>query len=225
MLKKISQSVYSWSEIHGETRGEPYLWNSYAIHIEDENVLALVDPLSMSSDEMREIETLGRPTHILLTCEYHVRETETYRQKWGCEVLTNEVGLDDFEISIDATFRDGNRLWGLIDLVFVPGVYYPETALLVREEGGILIVGDLVSGGRLDRHIPEGEMGIFPYYIKDLSKARASLRKLLNCSFEAMYFGHGSPVYHGAKEKLRQYLDSDEIWKKLEEEKRKGPPW
>jgi len=224
MLQQISSNVFCWSETHGAARNEPYPWNSYVIQVRDEGVLALVDPLAMDSEVMQEVERIGKPTHILLTCEFHVRETQKYRDRWECQVLTNEMGVEDFKIPIDETFRDGDHLWNLIEMIYVPDVYYPETAFLVREEGGVLIIGDLMSGGRLDRRIPEGEIGLFPEYIANLGKARRSLGKLMEYSFEKMYFGHGSPVRRDAKTVLDQFLGSDEIWEDLEEIKRITPP-
>lgn len=216
MLKQISSSVFCWSEIHGAARNEPYAWNSYVINAKANDMLALVDPLAMTDGEMQEVERIGKPTHILLTCEFHVRETQRYRDKWECRVLTLEEGIEDFEIPIDDTFRDGDQLWDLIRMIYVPDVYYPETAFLVCEDGGILIMGDLLSGGRLDRKIPDGDIGIFPDYVADLSKARKAYRKLLDFPFESMYFGHGSPVIENPKEVLRVFLDSDQTWQDLE---------
>ncbi len=69
MLKQISSSVYCWSEIHGANRNEPYPWNSFVIRIKHGEGLVLVDPLPLPAEEEREIEALGNPAHILLTCE------------------------------------------------------------------------------------------------------------------------------------------------------------
>ncbi|MDE0040615.1 MAG: hypothetical protein OXT74_01145, partial [Candidatus Poribacteria bacterium] len=119
MLRKISSHVYCWSEIHGATRNEPYPWNSYLIDVPDNDVAVLVDPLPVSPDDAREIEQIRTPTHILLTCEFHLRESELFRQRWGCEIWANEVELDRYETSIDGTFVHGGRLWGFIAPIFV----------------------------------------------------------------------------------------------------------
>ncbi len=138
MLKRISSSVYCWSELHGEARNQPYNWNSYLIHVREKNVLALVDPLPLSADEIREIKELGMPTHILLTCNFHLGESERYRQKWDCKIYINQLGLEDSEVPIDGTFQDRDRLWNFVDIIHIPDIYFSdEVALLVREEKGI----------------------------------------------------------------------------------------
>ena len=225
MLKQISSSVFCWSEIHGAARNEPYLWNSYVIHVKDDHVLALVDPLAMTDEEIQEIERFCNPTYILLTCEMHVRETQRYRDKWGCQVLTLEEGIENFEIPIDKTFHSGDQLWNLITTIYVPDVYYPETAFLVQGDKNVLIVGDLFAGGRLDKGIPDGELALIgPEHISDFLITRKSLYRLLGYHFEVMCFAHGTPVFDNPKDKLKQYLDSDHIWDTLESIKQQREP-
>ena len=224
MLYQISPSVYSWPETHGAERGEPYPWNSYVIHLPDQNVLALIDPLAASDETLHAIETLGTPTHILLTCEFHLRESEVYQERWGCELHVNEVESDRYDVLIDGLFYHSEKLWDFIDPITITGVYYPETAFLISESGGILIVGDLLSGGRKDQNIPEGDLGIMgPEYIRDLNKARQSLTKLLGYEYTTMCFGHGVPLYQNARGILRDYIQNDAMWNYLAELKRTRP--
>ena len=220
MLQQTSSHIYCWSEIHGAARNEPYPWNSYLIDIPDNDVAVLVDPLPVSSDDAREIEQIRIPTHILLTCEFHLRESESLRQRWGCKIWANEAELDRYETPLDGTFVHGERLWNFIDPIYVPDVYFPETALLVHEVDGALIVGDMVSGGRQDAGIPDGDLGIYaPEYIANLEKARNSIAQLLNYSYSFICFGHGSPIFDEPKTKLGRYVESDEIWENLAQRK------
>jgi glyoxylase-like metal-dependent hydrolase (beta-lactamase superfamily II) len=223
MLKRISSSVHWWAEIHGEARNQPYTWNSYLIHVKKENVLVLVDPLPLSADEVREVEELGKPTHILLTCNYHLRESEVFRQKWGCKILVHQEEVQDVEVSIDGTFQDQDRLWNVIEVIRVPDVHFPEeVAFLVKEDGGVMIVGDVVCGGRKDMGIADGEISIpipFAKYIADIQKARISLQRLLGYPFEKMCFAHGSPVSHRPKDVLKGFIENDAVWESLQKRK------
>ena len=221
MLRQVTPHVYCWSEVHGEERNEAYPWNSFLIDVPNDDVVVLIDPLPVSSDEAREIEQIRIPTHILLTCEFHLRESELLRQRWGCEIWANEVERDRYETSLDGTFVHGQRLWGFIDPIYVPDVYFPETVLLVHESGGGLIIGDMLSGGRQDAGIADGDLGIYaPDYIAELDKARNSIALLLDYSFSFICFGHGTPIFDEPKAKLRRYVESDEIWERLARRKR-----
>ena len=222
MLTQVSSSVYSWSEIHGAARNEPYPWNSFVIRTNNSGDLALVDPLPLSAEDAREIEALGKPAHILLTCEYHLRESETFRDRWGCDIHIHADGLDYSEVSIDRTLLDGDLLWGRIEVIHIPDAYHPdEVALMVHGGGNTMIVGDAVCGGRKDRGIPDGEIWINApeYIVADMSSARDSLCKLAGHPFERMVFGHGSPILHDASDRFRAFLEDNEAWAKLESEK------
>ena len=116
-----------WAEIHGVSRNQPYPWNSYLVHIENRNVRALIDPLTLSTEQIQQIEEIGPPTHILLTCHYHERASEQFRKKWGCRLLVHENQADLFEIDVDDTFSDRAVLWN------AHGSYSRETYVIARK--------------------------------------------------------------------------------------------
>ncbi len=221
MLRQISSAMHIWSEIHGAARNEPYLWNSYLIQVKDRDVLILVDPLPLSAEEIREVEEIATPTHILLTCNYHLRESQAFRQKWGCEVWLHQEGLKDSEVPVDGTLQDRDLLWDLMQVIHIPDVYYvEEVAFLVKGDGNTMIVGDLVCGGRMDRGVPDGQLWIHaPEYIQDLQDARNSLRKLSEYSFAKLCFGHGTPITQSAKDVFNEFIENDGAWEKLKAEK------
>ena len=108
MLTQISSSLYSWTEIHGISRGTPYTWNSFLGLAQDAAIL--IDPLSLSDQGIADVEKLGTPTHILLTCNYHLRESRSFIQRWGCKLLAAEEQAESCEVTVDETFRDGDCL-------------------------------------------------------------------------------------------------------------------
>lgn len=221
MLEPISPVLYRYRELHGAERGEPYDWNSYVFHLPDANVLALIDPLEPLDRTIADIEALGTPTHILLTCEWHLRNGSALRDLWGAEILVNQAEAGRYKITLNRTFDTGDRLWGCVDTVYLDRGFYPETSLLVRSARNVLIIGDILSGGRLDQQIPKEQIGnIAPQYIPDLVVCRNDLRQLLDLEFDRIYFGHGDPVTTNAKNKLRAYLDSDDVWAAHEATKR-----
>ena len=175
--------------------------------------MALVDPLPLTDVEIGQIEEIGTPTYILLTCNWHLREGEIYRQRWGCKIYLNALGLSEAETTIDGTFKGGDLLWDAVEVIHIPHVgWTEETAFLVGQEQGLLIVGDAVCGGRADIGVPEGEIGIFTNQleaISDRQKARDSLMNLMEHPFDAICFAHGSPIRHQAKAALQRFLNAN----------------
>ena len=211
MLQQLYADVYCWSERHGKAEASCN-WNSFAIHVEQADVLALVDPLPLSPEEFRVLEELVTPTHILLTCNWHLRQSRIFRQRWGCEIYVNELGLEGVEIPIDGTFKHGDRLWDCVEVIHIPHVdWLEETAFLVEQGNGLLIIGDAVCGGRTDIGVPDGEVGIYWTRYKpltDFHDVRSSLHQLMEYPFEAMCFGHGSPILSQAKKTLGRFIDT-----------------
>lgn len=212
MLRHLYGDVYYWIERHGKSEAT-YHWNSYAIRIDRADVLALVDPLPLTDTEIRQIEEIGTPTHILLTCNWHLRAGETFRERWGCEIYLNVLGLPEAETTIDGAFKGGDRLWDTIEVIDIPHAGWGEdTAFLVEQEEGLLIVGDAVCGGRADIGVSESEIGIFTNQleaISDRQKARNSLMGLMEYPFDAICFAHGAPIRHQAKAALQRFLHTN----------------
>ncbi|MCY4402193.1 MAG: hypothetical protein OXD54_06400 [Candidatus Poribacteria bacterium] len=224
MLTKLTPNLFTWSEIHGAARSQAYNWNSFFVYHESNSIRALIDPLPLSESEIQWLEKLGGPTHIILTCTYHERCLKKYKHKWGCEVLLHENQVQEVEFAFDNTFADRDVLWDFIEVVRVPDVrHVEEVSFYLRSHGGEFIFGDLLSGGRKDKGIPDGKVGInAPEYLVNLDKARLSLRMLLQFEFDLMCFGHGSPVVHGAKDVLKHFIECDATWKKLSRKREEG---
>ncbi|MEM6992273.1 MAG: hypothetical protein AAF721_17310 [Myxococcota bacterium] len=171
----------------------------------------------MSADDERDLELLGSPTHIILTCDYHERACSGFRARWGCKTLIHERQVASAECEWDGLLRHGDLIWEGVEVIRVPDVRFAEELSFFVRADKALIVGDLLSGGRRDRGIAAGQLGIAaPELCVDLDKARQSLGHLLSLPFEILCFGHGSPIRTGARDVLRRYVESDAVWAGLE---------
>ena len=223
MLNRLSPHVFTWTEIHGASRNQAYAWNSFFVHDDQAQVRALIDPLSLSNADVKQIEEFGVPTHIILTCNYHERNSAQFKQKWDCEVMLYEHHVQEAEIEFDGTFQDGDVLWELVEVIRVPDVRHREEVSFYLIQDGVLIVGDLMSGGRRDCGIPDGEIGFNdPAYLVDLAKARLSLKSLLHLEFDALGFGHGNPILSGAKDVLKRFIGCDTTWQEVRRRREEG---
>lgn len=82
----------------------------------------------------------------------------------------------------------------------------------MKQKEGLLIIGDALVGGRADLGVLDGEIGIHPNrfhmkHLTDIQKARRSLTQLMEYPFDAVCFGHGSPILYQAKAALRRFID------------------
>ena len=224
MLTKLTPNLFTWAEIHGASRNQAYDWNGFLVQDESNSVRALIDPLPLSEGEIQQIDELGGPTHLMLTCAYHERSLTEFKRRWDCKVWIHENQVQDAEFAFDATFADRDRLWDLLEVVRVPNVRHrEEVCFYLKNHKGALIIGDLLSGGRQDSGIPDGKVGFnAPEYLVDLDTARLSLRMLLHFEFDLMCFGHGSPAVCGAKEVLRQFIECHATWGDLAQRREAG---
>lgn len=216
----------SWTGRHSRRTG-------YAVHVAEAGALALVDPPPLDEEACAQLECLGPPTHVLLTCNWRLRGGEEYRRRWGCPVLVHEAGLTTAETAIDGTFRAGMRLWDAVEVLqHVSEFGWPEEAtLLIRlQRPGqppwrCLYVGDAICGGRDDIGLPAGEVGQYTLMgrspeeigrlIPDVPEARGALQRLLRYDFDALAFGHGAPVVRAPHAALRRFLARRDVWGEL----------
>ena len=218
MLAQLSPDVFAWSESHG-TSGRRYRWFSYAIRVAEKGVFALVDPLQASAREIHALAAIGPPTHVLLTCNWHLRNAEAYRSRWGCRVLVHKLGLAGSETPLDGSFQVGDQLRGAVTTIHLPGVssWPEETALLVASGDGVLIVGDAFCGERADAGIPVGCVGKHgpSYNCAEQRRARQTARRLLTLPFDCMLFGHGEPILRNARSPLERFISNDDFFEPI----------
>lgn len=212
-LTKLSNTLYSWSELHGSEHGT-CAWNSFAIVMSRGGPVILVDPLPLSVTGYSKIERLGAPSLIFLTSAFHVRDAEVFRNRWGCPVCIHELGNTSVDIHVDRTIGEAAQLVEGVRTIHLPDVYWAEeTALLVAGNLDALIVGDALCGPRSDIGVPPGHVGIFSTkHVQDAVAGRRSMVSLCEYDFELLVFGHGDPIRESPRDAIRALLDSHPIW-------------
>jgi glyoxylase-like metal-dependent hydrolase (beta-lactamase superfamily II) len=103
-------------------------------------------------------------------------------------------------VTIDRTVTDGDQL-GEWQVVHVPG-HTAGSIAFYHPQRGIVIVGDALNYKR-------GRLGAPPLlFTPDMEQARASIRKIAALDFDVCCFGHGPPLRHNARERVRIFASS-----------------
>ncbi len=148
---------------------------------------------------------LGHPVErIVLTVRHHSRSTEQF----GVPVLAHRSGLHEFEgtgLEVQGYAAGDELAPGIRALPF--GRICPDDAVLKIDLGpGVLAFGDgLVHYDGLG-HPPDRYLGDDPDSIK--ADIVEGLVPLAEEDFDVMLFAHGTPVASGAKQMLREFLES-----------------
>lgn len=195
-LEKVDEKVYTWFR-YSAMLG--YDLNGYYVCGEEGNLL--VDPPELTDDELDEMETLGEPELILITNHTHWRGTAAHLERWPAQVAAHEIEVPRLP-RVDRTVAEGDVLPGGGRVVFTPGKSLGEIALYFPQGGGTLLVGDLLIGQ------PAGRVRVLPdEKLEDKERLMESLRKVASLRFETLLVGDGQPIFSGAGEVVRAFVE------------------
>jgi glyoxylase-like metal-dependent hydrolase (beta-lactamase superfamily II) len=96
------------------------------------------------------------------------------------------------------TILQGGELLPLgpgVEVIHTPGHTTGHICLLLKEEGGTLIVGDAASGGKTPQD---------PMLFEEKEAGYESLKLIGTRKFDKAVFGHGKAILSGASERFRQ---------------------
>jgi glyoxylase-like metal-dependent hydrolase (beta-lactamase superfamily II) len=94
-VQELAPGLWRWTATHGEW-DDPVLGSEVGcVYVETDDALALIDPLVPEEDRDRffaaldrDVERLGLPVAIALTCAWHARSSAELRERYGA---TDEV--------------------------------------------------------------------------------------------------------------------------------------
>ncbi len=197
-MREIVPDIFTWSWF-----SEPYGYgfNGYLVCHAGGNLC--VDPPEVPADVLAELARRG-VCRILLTNRNHVRDANRVRARTGARtaIHPDDAGYARGQgAEIDDELRVGEQV-GPLMVVGVPGKSPGEVALHWPERR-VLIVGDSVIGK------PPGHCSLLKERVMDdPARLRASIRELLNLDFDTLLVGDGEPILRGAKDRLRELVES-----------------
>jgi hypothetical protein len=196
-MKEILPGVFHWVREHPKIKVEV---SSY--YLAGERVL--LDPL-VPTEGLDAFP--GQPEHVLLTNRHHFRDSDAFRERFGCKVWCVEQGMHEFRHEDRVhPFRWGDDLPGGIAALEIGVICPDETALYVGRDGGILAVADGVvreADGPLG-FVPDSLLGDDPERIKRGLK-QVYRRVAEERGFEHLLPAHGHPWIGGARDALREF--------------------
>jgi hypothetical protein len=169
----------------------------------------LVDPM-VPLGGMEAVERAGRPQRIVLTSRHHYRQSDRFREAFGCPVLCHEAGLHAFEGGPEVEgYAFGDELADGVRALEV-GVLTPEeTALHIAAGDGGLTLADAAIRGRHGElgFVSDPLLGDDPPAIRE--GLRAAFRRLCDeVEFDTLLLAHAEPIRHGARSALRTFADA-----------------
>ena len=198
-MEQILPGVHHWTTHHEELGATV---SSYYV----EPAGALIDPM-VPEEGLDLFEGLGTPQQALLTNHRHFRQSDRFREAFGCVVRAAAKGLQEHLGGRDVRAYE----WG--DEV-APGVTAIEIGVIAQDEGALHIAlgeGAIAFGDALVR--PAGALG----YPADDDLGAHPLRKkkglknafggLLTREFDALLFSHGAPMPDDGKRALRTFVE------------------
>ena len=197
-MREVVSGIFTWpwfSEPHG------YNFNGYLIRHAGGNLC--IDPVEPAEEDLEEIARHG-VARIVLTNRNHSRAANKVRARTGARTAIHPADAPHARsqsAELDDELRIGEKI-GPLTVVGVPGKSPGEVALHWPERR-ILIVGDAVVGD------PPGRCKLLPEkVVDDPARLRESVRSLLALDFDILLPGDGAPILQGAKERLRELVNT-----------------
>jgi hypothetical protein len=198
-MQEIDKGLWHWTATHPRIN-----WEVSSYYLSDERVL--IDPVLPAGglDWFREIDSL--PTHVLLSCRHHDRDSWDFVEAFGAEVHCVDTGIYELEGHGPATpFAFGDELPGEVIACEVDAISPDETALHIPAHRALVCADGVMRSDQASalQFVPDGLMD-------DPERTKAGLRaaftKLLELDFDRLLLAHGQPILVGGKQALAAFV-------------------
>ena len=190
--------LYCWSIWQPERN---VFFNSHFIKRPDGNVV--IDPLDLSPDDAKAIESMGGVALVAITNRDHERKSRELAARFGATIAASEGDAPLLSGPVDRIVRDGESLFGGASVIQFEGLKSPGEIAVHLQEHRAAIVGDALWGD------PAGSLRLLPdEKLTDAKKAVLSLRKLWALRLEVLLVGDGASIFGDADRIIGDCLQS-----------------
>jgi Metallo-beta-lactamase superfamily len=167
----------------------------FSTGLQTESGTFLIDPILLAPAAMAE---LSQVAGIIVTNENHLRAAAQFAEKLHVPIHAEATVA---ALLPGSTQVDLKRPLAGLRALPVDGAGGGEIAIYWEAEKGTMVMGDALINFE-----PYGFTFLPPKYCSDFKLMRISLTKLLDYSFERMFFSHGEPILSHARERLEALL-------------------
>jgi len=196
-MKTLLPGIWQWSWFSEEKQLN---FNGLFLTVGEHRIV--IDPPPLTGEASALIRRQGQLDYIIVTNRDHVREAAACQADFRCQLQVPEADASQMDLKPTKTFKDGELLPGGIWVIRLQDQKSPgESALVLQQGRGILIVGDPLIGK------PAGALSLLPQEkYADATKAKAGLQRLLKYQFDAILVGDGTSILTGAKAAVERAL-------------------
>jgi hypothetical protein len=198
-MDEILPGIHHWTAHHAElgTRVSSY-------YVEPAG--ALVDPM-VPDEGLDAFNGLGTPQQVVLTGARHFRDSDRFREAFGCVVRAAAGATDELEGRDVRPFWFGDEVAPGLTAIEVGVIAEDETALHIAHGEGAVAFGEaLVRPQASPIAFPaDDDLGAHP--VRKKKGLKNAFGGLLLRDFEALLFAHGEPLLHDGKAALRRFVE------------------
>jgi glyoxylase-like metal-dependent hydrolase (beta-lactamase superfamily II) len=197
-MRELLPGIHTWawfSAPHG------YDFNGHLLEVPEGNLC--IDPVEAPAEVLVELARRG-VARVLLTNRNHARDVNRVCSRTGARAAIHpaDAAYARGQGAEIADLLETGAQIGPLTVVGVPGKSPGEVALHWPARR-ILIVGDAVIGA------PPGQCKLLhDKVMDDPRQLRESVRRLLRLDFDTLLVGDGTAILSGAKDRLRQLVDT-----------------
>lgn len=218
-VQKVREGLWRWTAIHPEWNGAAD-WDEVvgSVYCETPEAIVVIDPLVPEDGEDaerfwyafdRDVERLGRPVAVLLTCRWHVRSAEAFRARHGARVYAPTGTGRAMQGGVtDLVDDEAEVLPGVVALVTGSPAPNEECVYVMTEHRaavvGDVLLGDATGGLRVaDQGWYANSDAERAWYRNDLPEA---LERLFAYDLAYLLVAHGGAVVSDPGHALRSAL-------------------
>ncbi len=161
----------------------------------------LVDPISLEPDILPDLRARQKVVGIFVTNVNHTRAASQFARMFAAPIFVHAEVRGSVGFPNATGVQDGKMLSEGLPGIAIDGGPAGEMALHYDDADGAMVLGDALINFE-----PHG-FGLLPAkYCLNARLMRRSLGKLLDYSFERIFFAHGTPILSGARARVEQLL-------------------